>query len=161
MWVNTRFINSTRGTSSEDLPLVEFMYLVFTCMPGESYHRWLSSLLLCLCDVFWVLINSLVCWFCMSALGLILFQICVQAELLFHETAWNMGNETLHLLCTVGTLLVQILKFRLGYKATDPFHRPSFGITFTQTNSLPGVLYKRPCFLVPAGPCCCQVTDRY
>ena len=23
----------------KDVPLVEFMYLVFTCMPGESYHR--------------------------------------------------------------------------------------------------------------------------
>ena len=23
----------------EDVPLVEFMYLVFTCMPGESYYR--------------------------------------------------------------------------------------------------------------------------
>ena len=22
----------------EDAPLVEFMYFVFTCMPGESYH---------------------------------------------------------------------------------------------------------------------------
>ena len=33
-------------------------------MPGESYCRWLGSLLLCLCDVFWALINSLVCWFC-------------------------------------------------------------------------------------------------
>ena len=34
-------------------PLVEFIYLVFTCMPGESYHRQLRSLLLlCLYDVF-------------------------------------------------------------------------------------------------------------
>ena len=41
--------------------LVEFMYLVFTCMPGESYRRRLRSLLLCLCDVFRSLINSLVC----------------------------------------------------------------------------------------------------
>ena len=39
------------------------MYLVFTRMPGESYHRRLRSLLLCLCDVFRALINSLVCWF--------------------------------------------------------------------------------------------------
>ena len=33
---------------NEDVPLVEFMYLVFTHMPGEteSYHRWLRSLLL-------------------------------------------------------------------------------------------------------------------
>ena len=44
MWVNTRYINSTRG------------------------------MLLCLYDVFWALINSLECWLCMSALGLILFQ---------------------------------------------------------------------------------------
>ena len=36
------------------------MSLVCTCMPGESYHRQLSSLLLCLCDVFQVVINSLV-----------------------------------------------------------------------------------------------------
>ena len=32
-----------------------------TCQ-GESYRRWLRSLLLCH-DIFWVLINSLVCWF--------------------------------------------------------------------------------------------------
>ena len=30
-----------------------------------EFCRWLGSLLPCLCDVFWVLINSLVCWvFC-------------------------------------------------------------------------------------------------
>ena len=45
----------------EDVPLVEFMYLVFTRMPGESHRRRLRSLLLCLCDVFRALINSLVC----------------------------------------------------------------------------------------------------
>ena len=54
-------------------PLVEFMHLVFTRMPGERYHRRLRSLLLWLCDVFRVLINSLVCRFCTSALGLVLF----------------------------------------------------------------------------------------
>ena len=37
------------------------MYLVFTCMPGESYYRWLRSLLY-LCSVFWAIITSLVCW---------------------------------------------------------------------------------------------------
>ena len=31
---------------------VEFMYLVFTRMPGDSHCRWLRSLLLCLCDIF-------------------------------------------------------------------------------------------------------------
>ena len=38
---------SRSGTSKfEDLPLVEFMYFVFTRMPGESYRRRLGSLLL-------------------------------------------------------------------------------------------------------------------
>ena len=37
------------------------MYLVFTRMPGESYRRRLRSLLLYLCYVFRVVINSLVC----------------------------------------------------------------------------------------------------
>ena len=60
--------------SLEDVPLVEFIYLVFTCMPGESYWRRLRSLL-CLGDVFQVLINSLVCWFCTGTLSLILFHI--------------------------------------------------------------------------------------
>ena len=83
MRVNTRYTNSTIGTSSNDVmlwgctshPLVEFMHLVFTCMPGESYGRWLLSLLLCLCDIFQVLINSLVPWFCTSTLGLVLLLI--------------------------------------------------------------------------------------
>ena len=56
MRVNTRDIYSTRGTSSWH-----------TCQ--------VRVLLMCLSDIFWVLINSLVCWFCTSALGRILFQI--------------------------------------------------------------------------------------
>ena len=44
------------------VPLVEFMDLVFTRVPGESYRRRLGSLLLlCLCDVFRALIHSFVC----------------------------------------------------------------------------------------------------
>ena len=39
------------------------MYLVFTCMPGESYHKQLRSLLLYLCYVCQVLIKPLMCWF--------------------------------------------------------------------------------------------------
>ena len=58
---------------SEDVPVVEFMYLVFTCMPGESYHRQLWSLLLYLCYVFPALINSLVCRFCYVILGIVNF----------------------------------------------------------------------------------------
>ena len=53
----SKYINPTSGTSS-NVPLVEFMYLVFIHMPGESYRRWLGSLLLYLCYGFWALINS-------------------------------------------------------------------------------------------------------
>ena len=48
------------GILFEDVLVVEFMYLVFTRMPGMSYRRRLGSLLLCLYDVFRALINSLV-----------------------------------------------------------------------------------------------------
>ena len=44
----------------EDVLLVEFMYVIFAHMPGESYHRQLRSLLLYFCWVFGVLVNSLV-----------------------------------------------------------------------------------------------------
>ena len=35
---------------------------LLTCMPGKRHHRWLGSLLLGLCDIFRVLINSFVHW---------------------------------------------------------------------------------------------------
>ena len=54
---------------------MSIMYLVFTQMPGESCHRQLKSLLLCLCCVFQALINSLVCQFCTSTLGLVPFRM--------------------------------------------------------------------------------------
>ena len=60
----TIFIYATTAGRSllaclEDVPLGEFMYVVFTRMPGESYRRRLRSLL-CLCGVFRVLmINTL------------------------------------------------------------------------------------------------------
>ena len=40
----------------KDVPLMEFLDLIFICMPGESYGK---SLWLCWCDVLWMLINSL------------------------------------------------------------------------------------------------------
>ena len=53
---------SMEQTKHLAVPLVEFMWLVFTHMPGESYRRRLRSLLLCSRDVFLrVLINSIVC----------------------------------------------------------------------------------------------------
>ena len=58
-WHRARGINGMKAF--EDIPSVEFMYLVFIRVQGESYRRRLGSLLLCLCDVFRALINSLVC----------------------------------------------------------------------------------------------------
>ena len=71
--------------------------LYFTCMPGESYCRWLQSLLLCLCDLFWVLIHSFVCQFCTSAVGLVLFKVTTFIQPDKHEM-WNWpDNEVLQL----------------------------------------------------------------
>ena len=52
---------------------MEFIYLVFTRMPGESNRGRLGSLALYLCDVIRALINSLVFWlFCTSREKLVL-----------------------------------------------------------------------------------------
>ena len=48
------------STQKKNVLLVEFMYLVFTRMPGESYRRRLRSLLY-LCYVFRSLIHPIVC----------------------------------------------------------------------------------------------------
>ena len=70
-----------------DVPLVEFIYLVFTRMPAESYRRQLvRSLLLYLRYVFRALINSLVCGFCTRALGLVLVQSCFNYTLTENES---------------------------------------------------------------------------
>ena len=45
------YIRHWEASFYEGVPLVEFMYLVFTRMLGESYCRRVMSLL-CLCDVF-------------------------------------------------------------------------------------------------------------
>ena len=59
------------------------MYLVFTGMPGESYSRRLESLLLRISSA----VNFPVCWFCTSALGLVLFQIRISEGLAWYWTA--------------------------------------------------------------------------
>ena len=74
-------INYARNTQ-HNVPLREFMYLAFTRMPGESYRRRLRSLLSYLCHVIRALINSLVSWFCTSAVGLVLFQICCKMSMM-------------------------------------------------------------------------------
>ena len=79
-----------------DVSLVEFMSLVgavlhplvslctlYLQVCQASYRRQLRSMLLYLCYVFPALINSLVCWFCKRALGLVLFQNSVESDLLF------------------------------------------------------------------------------
>ena len=48
------------GSCFDDVPLVDIKKLVFSSRPGCHYRRRLRSLLLCLCDVFRALINSLV-----------------------------------------------------------------------------------------------------
>ena len=60
IWNRTKPRALLQNQHTRDVPLVAFMYLVFTHMPDESYRRWLRSLLLYLCYLFWALINSLV-----------------------------------------------------------------------------------------------------
>ena len=60
VWANHAVSNVPLMHLLEDVPLVEFIYLVFTRMPGESYHRRLRSSLLYLCYVFRALISSFV-----------------------------------------------------------------------------------------------------
>ena len=95
MRVNTRYINcsrstSSKGTSSEGVPLVEFM---FTRIPDESYRRRLGFSL-CLCEVFRVLINCLVCWFCTSALEAVCFRAAVKAEVLSQDDPFGLKDAT-------------------------------------------------------------------
>ena len=52
-------INDTWPSFYENVPLVEFIYLIH--MLGESYRRRLGSFFICSSDFFRALINSLVC----------------------------------------------------------------------------------------------------
>ena len=65
--------HKTGGQHIWNVPLVEFMYLVFTRMPGESHRRWRRSLLLCLYDVSRALINSFVFWFILNVFVVVVF----------------------------------------------------------------------------------------
>ena len=77
-------------------PLVEFTYRIFTCMPGESYSRWLRSLLLCLCDAFQLLINSFVCCFHKVVATILPFFLSALSfsslflGFFFHQHGWNL-----------------------------------------------------------------------
>ena len=99
----------------EDVPLVEFMYLVFTRIPGESYRWWLGSLLLHLCDVFRVLINSLVCWFrsininqLLTDVPLVEFMYLVFIRMPGESYHWHFWSLLLYL-CTIVRALINSL----------------------------------------------------
>ena len=82
------------------------MYLVFLRIPGESYRRRLKFLLLCLCDVFRGLINSLVFCFCTSALGLVLCQVVEnQRSVCFSAKSKNGGRSLREKLEKIGLSL--------------------------------------------------------
>ena len=99
----------------EDVPLVEFTYLVFTRMPGESYCRWLRSLLLCLCDVFQALNNSLVCWsYSYHSKPILTVYTCVN-----YMTLTQCCNQT----CNAHKSSPRIIFFML--KTNSVFHKPS------------------------------------
>ena len=78
---------------TKDAPLVEFMYIVFTRVPGKSYCRRLRSLL-CLCDVFRAL--TPLCLDCARALWasfcfrLCLFNVSFIVEEQSHNQALSM-----------------------------------------------------------------------
>ena len=67
LWWSSEWGCTSDGVQNEAVPLMEFMSLVFTCMPGGNYRTRLRSLLVCLCDIFWVLINSLVFVACLKS----------------------------------------------------------------------------------------------
>ena len=71
-------------------PLVEFMYLVFTHMPGESYWRRLRSFSLRWCDIFRALINSLLF---LVTLLLIFANLGLSGHLLLQVTRQNNSDK--------------------------------------------------------------------
>ena len=92
-----------RGASFfEDVPVVEFMYLIFTRVPGESYRGRLRYLLLCLCYVFRALINFLVRWFTysgVSALKTYYSLVFGEIPVLCMCTVWSVIQMKKHTLC--------------------------------------------------------------
>ena len=68
MRANTRYINSIRGCLWWSLCTCYLLACHVRVTVGDS-----GLCCFCLCDVFWAQINSLVSWFCTSAVGLVLF----------------------------------------------------------------------------------------
>ena len=78
----------------EDVPVVEFMYLVFTCTPGEGCCRQLRSLLLCQC------VTSFKCWL---TLLILVFTVLTKLKwwLHLHYSERNPSRKQNWLLCFV------------------------------------------------------------
>ena len=87
---------------------MEFTYLVFISIAGESYRRLPGSLLLCLCDVIRTLIISLV-W-CLMQKNYSSFAHCFEEEEEEEE-------EAIYAVCTV-------LLSRLVHNMSLPFFSP-------------------------------------
>ena len=104
------------------------------------YRRWLRYLLY-LCYVFRALITSLVCWFCTSALGLVLFQICdnakrkITALIVFKRrlTIWTMVLWTNLLPCLLVFSRIRCIILSKSRHTTDN-HRGNNNFFFKQTN---------------------------
>ena len=104
----------------EAVPLVEFMYLLFTRMPGESCRRRFRSLSLYSCDVIRVLITSLVCWFRIAIAKFVCFGFFVCFGLVLFPTSFDISKTGFSLRCyafsrtTTGENTIQNFKVRNG-----------------------------------------------
>jgi len=87
MCVNTRYIPCIYLIFTEDVPLAEFMYLVFTHMPSESYCRWLRSLLLYLLHILKANLTPL-CVDSSVKMRLLTVKLHGQNEIAHCQTAW-------------------------------------------------------------------------
>ena len=92
-WKMSHMCNNKVHTCIQLTRYINSSSLVFTCIPGESYCRWLRSLLLDVPGIFWVLTNSLVCQFCISTLCLVLFQIFSILITCFFQKIWYFFNR--------------------------------------------------------------------
>ena len=166
MCVNTRCINSTRGTSSSLTCKYKGHKLHQRCILWwnlctlylhacqVSYHRQLRSLFLYLCDIFWALINSLVCWVCTSTLGLVLFQIFTVIIVLSkrHDNDVTWQNDTtvkctllsVWMYTTVKNLMMSLcvsvnVHHSQNYVTGDDWRSVSFCLCFAPTLGFQGV----------------------
>ena len=88
------------------VPLVEFRYLVFACMPGESCCWQLWSLLLYLRDIFQALLITLFVHVCAC--------VCMRTHVCMCVRTW----------CTRNTMFTYYFSVFFGYMFVDPVKHP-------------------------------------